>query len=505
MERKNSRLNDDAQLPPPAMLSGISEEQLRDFLPTSHIPRSLKIRLIRDMREREQYERLTHISELRSRRANASWSSYTFGCVTGQSTFLVDAGKVGFLKENETFSFLDAGYHSYFFPGISFEGTADINTVNRAVTFGSAGFVTVTEGYIGVLMVGSEYRLLPPGTYQWDNAAVRFESAVSISSANAKLGPFSLVTVSEGQVAATYNNGTLHMLGHKEESISRTYFLDDPKWVLGAFLSTAVQTDRLEGNDLLSKDNVELLMVAMSEWRIVDPVAAVTHCAPAMEEIRGKVNQLVRAAIARIVAGTNIGAGPVSGSMARPIVEARPVATGTVTAAAGAILAKPQDEADLAHLMQSAAAARHMGELSTNMAHMGIEVIGVFVPEKRMKNNDIREQIARQAVIGIKADAERAAADARAYAMIAESRAAAEAKRQMADAEAYSRITAAKAEAEAIQVVSGAQAEAGRTLGPADSTAARIALTDRTASALSNAKVTIFSGAPAQMPFMLNQ
>ncbi|CUG46614.1 Hypothetical protein, putative [Bodo saltans] len=488
--------------------SGISEEELLEFLPTSHLPRSLKLRLIRDMREGEQYERLTHTSQLRSRRANASWGSYTFGCLTGQSTFLVDAGKVGFLKENETFAFLDAGYHSYFFPGVSFEGTADINTINRAVTFGSAGFVTVTEGFIGVLMVGSEYRLLAPGTYQWDNPAVRFETAVAISSANAKLGPFSLVTVSEGQVASTYNNGTLHMLGHKEASSSRTYFLDDPKWVLGAFLSTAVQTDRLEGNDLLSKDNVELLMVAMSEWRIIDPVAAVTHCAPTMEEIRGKVNQLVRAAIARIVAGTNIGAGPVSGSMSRPIVEARPVANGTVvggSAAAAAILSKPTEEADLAHLMQSSAAARHMGELSTNMAQMGIEVIGVFVPEKRMKNDDIREQVARQAVIGIKADAERAAADARAYATIAESRAAAEAKRQMADAEAYSRITAAKAEAEAIQVVSGAQAEAGRTLGAPDSTAARIALTDRTATALSNAKVTIFSGAPSQMPFMLNQ
>ncbi|CUF54605.1 transmembrane protein, putative [Bodo saltans] len=477
----------------------VSEADLSAFIPSSHLPRSLKLRLLRDMAEREQYERLTHISQLRLRQPNASWGTHKFGCFLCQTTFLVDAGKVGMLKENETFSFLDAGYHAYCCAGISFEGTADINTVNRAIVFGSAGFVTVAEGYIGVLMVGADYRLLAAGTYQWENPAVRFEGAVAISDENARLGPFSLVTVAEGQVAATYNNGTLHILGHRELSGSRSYFLDDPKWLLGAFLSTAVQTDRLEGNDLLSKDNVELLMVAMSEWRIVDPVAAVTHCSPDMDGIRTKVNQLVRAAIARIVAGTNIGAGPVSGSMAKPIVEA------VAVAASGHGGKQHVEEADLAHMMQSSTAARHMGELSANMAQMGVEVIGVFVPEKRMKNDDIREQVARQAVIGIKADAERSAADARAYAMIAESRAAAEAKRQMADAEAYSRVTSAKAEAEAIQLVSVAQAEAGQTLGTPESTAARLALTDRTATALAKAKVTIFSGAPSKMPFMLSE
>jgi regulator of protease activity HflC (stomatin/prohibitin superfamily) len=478
-----------------------SDEDLAAFLPSSHLPRSLKLRLLRDMGEREQYERLAHISHLRLRQPNASWATHTFGCFLCQTSCLVDAGKIGFLKENETFSFLDAGYHAFCCAGVSFEGTADINTVNSAIVFGSAGFVTVAEGYIGVLMVGADYRLLPSGTYQWDNPAIRFEGAVPLSSENAQLGPFSLVTVSEGQVAATYNNGTLHILGHQEQSGSRSYFLDDPKWLLGAFLSTAVQTDRLEGNDLLSKDNVELLMVAMSEWRIVDPVAAVTHCAPSMEEIRVKVNQLVRATIARIVAGTNIGAGPVSGSMSKPIVDAVPVSSAPQSSGTQPSMAL---EPELAHLMQSSTAARHMGELSANMAQMGVEVIGVFVPEKRMKNDDIREQVAKQAVIGIRADAERSAADARAYAMIAESRAAAEAKRQMADAEAYSRVTSAKAEAAAIEVISAAHADAGRTLGAPDSTAARIALTDRTATALSKANVTIFSGAPSQMPFMLN-
>lgn len=467
------------------------------LLSNSNLPVSLKQRLMHDMQDSSHFNRLNHVANLVQRAPNTSWGGYTSACLFGHKACLVDTGMVGLLKENENFEFLAPGYHSLPFMGVEFIDTVPLNTINKPVINGSAGFVTISEGNIGVMTVGAQYRLLAPGTYQWNNPAVRFESAVSICTSSAQLGPFTLVTVPEGMVAATYNNGQLRMLGHNESG-SRTYFLDDPKWVFGAFLSTSNQTDRLEGNDLLSKDNVELLMVAMSQWRISDPVAAVTHCAPTMQEIRLKVNQLVRAAIARIVAGTNIGAGPVSGSMARPVVGAKVVTEGIPVPRQ-----PPGEEVDLSHLMQSTVAVKHMAELSANMAQMGIEVVGVFVPEKRMKNDDIREQVAKQAVIGIRADAERAAADAKAYATVAAARAEAEAKRQTAEADAFAKVTAARAEAESIAIVTSAQAKAGELLGNSDSTAARIALTGATASALSNAKVTIFSGAPSHIPFML--
>ena len=139
-------------------------------------------------------------------------------------------------------------------------------------------------------------------------------------------------------------------------------------------------------------------------------------------------------------------------------------------------------DADLSHLMQSEQATRHMAELTRHMVEMGVEVIGVYVPEKRMKNDDIRQEVAKQAVIGIKAEAERSCADATAYAT----------------------ITAARAEAQAIEELATAHARAGQLLGSPEQTAARLALTEKTAQALSGASVTIFSGSPGQMPFMLN-
>jgi regulator of protease activity HflC (stomatin/prohibitin superfamily) len=123
-----------------------------------------------------------------------------------------------------------------------------------------------------------------------------------------------------------------------------------------------------------------------------------------------------------------------------------------------------------------------MAELTAIMTSMGIEVIGVYVPEKRMKNDDIRQEVAKQAVIGIKAEAERSAADAKAYAT----------------------IQAARAEAEAIETLARAHAEAGQKLGSPESTAARMALTETTAKALQGSTMTIFSGAPDKIPFLLN-
>eukprot|EP00658_Telonema_sp_P-2_P012785 TRINITY_DN14869_c0_g2_i4.p1 TRINITY_DN14869_c0_g2~~TRINITY_DN14869_c0_g2_i4.p1 ORF type:complete len:303 (-),score=107.86 TRINITY_DN14869_c0_g2_i4:487-1395(-) len=254
----------------------------------------------------------------------------------------------------------------------------------------------------------------------------------------------------------------------------RTFFLDDPKWVHSTFLSLKEQTDKLEGNDLLSRDNVEILMVAMSQWMIFDAHRAISHCAEDMEKIRVKVNQLVRATIARIVAGTSIGAG--GGGTGATMNHGAPDAHHSNNNDTN------EGQNDLAHLMVSDTARLHMTELSTNLSRLGVRVHGVYIPERYFKNNDLRQEIARQAVIGIKAEAERSAADAASYAMVAK----------------------ARAEAEAIAEVARAHADAGKLLGGPTETAARMALSEITAKALSGANVTIFSGAPDQMPFMLS-
>ena len=316
---------------------------LRRTLDESSLPDNLKARLMRDSDGGQQYRRLLSIAELTVRAPNSSYLGYKLGGCACRETVLVTEGNVAMLMDNGSGSFLGPGYHSVPVFGVEVGEQVSLSTLNRVVKCETAGFITITEGNIGVLQLGSEYRLLAPGSYEWDSPVVGNITAVNIRANASQLGPFSLVTVTDGTVAVTYHHGSLRILGWSPEEppvgslaassaarlgsktspvgTSRTYFMDDPNWVHKSFLSTQMQTDRLEGNDLLSKDNVELLMVAMSQWRIVNPWLAITQCGPDMDNISTKVDQLVRATIARIVAGTCIGAGPVSGHMTRPIAQ----------------------------------------------------------------------------------------------------------------------------------------------------------------------------------------
>jgi len=252
---------------------------------------------------------------------------------------------------------------------------------------------------------------------------------------------------------------------------SRTFFLDDPRWRFSNFLSLRRQTDRLEGNDLLSKDNVEVLLVAMAQWRIIDAQLCATQCAPDMRDVRKKIDDLVRATIARIVASSALGqTSGAANSAAHVGVEAN-----------SAIGHAEDNDGTLAHVMLSKDAIMHMNELKTTMHRLGIEVFGVYIPEKRIKSDETRRAVASQAVIGIKAEQDRSSADAKAYAT----------------------TVAARAEAESIRVVSEAHKAAGEMLGSSKATGAKLALAQQTGKALGQGTtITLFSEKPTDLPYL---
>jgi regulator of protease activity HflC (stomatin/prohibitin superfamily) len=475
-------------MPPPFALN--ADNSLERFLARFRLPAALVERLLHDATSNSHYRRLKSFDELDMVPANSTYGGNALGSLMCMTTVLISDDSIGCMTVGEVDVFLQCGYHKFCGCGRELQSIQKLNQPGKAVLNGTRGFVSVPEGQIGVLLVGAEYRLLAPGLYEWNSPLVQFRGNVSISGNFVNLGPYALLTVPDGQVAVTYNNGDLRILGltGRDGGTSaaagpRTYFLDDPRWIHHGFLSLQTQTDRLDGNDLLTKDHVEILMVAMSEWRIVDPTRAIMHCGSTMADIQAKVDALVRATIARIVAGTSIGSGPVSGHVATRgggnVVVGQPV-----PAAAGegkGSSASADDDSDMSQMMQTTAAVKHMAELTANMTAMGVEVLGVYVPEKQIKNTGIREQIANQAVIGIKAEAERAAADAAAYTITRK----------------------ARADAEAIEVVARAHAEAGQMLGGVDSTAARLALTEKMVSVLDGANVTLMSGMPHNTPFLL--
>ena len=112
------------------------------------------------------------------------------------------------------------------------------------------------------MQLGSEFRLLAPGTYEWNSTMVVDVQAVDITTAVSQLGPYTLLTTPQGKAAVTYHHGTLRILGLPEtrprgapessaacdhvnaSAVSRTFFMDDPNWVHKGFLSTQMQTVR---------------------------------------------------------------------------------------------------------------------------------------------------------------------------------------------------------------------------------------------------------------------
>ncbi|ATZ80211.1 hypothetical protein BMW23_0152 [Bodo saltans virus] len=337
-----------------------------------NLPANLLNRMRQDSAKNEYFRKVEQFNfiEPNSNYKEYMWSVLTFGkiCV------LVSSGSVGILCEGEKIYFLDEGYHSFSSFGTIFLGERKINIVDNAIVCGSSGFVTISQDHIGVMLVKSEYKILPPGSYQWNNPYVSFKTSIQINEQNIKIGPYQLISVVDGTVAITYKNGKLNILG--ENDSERIFFLDNPNWIVHGYLDLGTQISKLEDNDLLSKDNVEIVVTAIAEWKIVNSKKAIIECGRSMKEITEKVTQLFCATISRIVANINIDC----------------LSTETNTQDINNGISQ-QTTTSILSLMQSTVAKKYMTELSTNMNQIGIKVIEIYAPEKHMKNDDVRHHV----------------------------------------------------------------------------------------------------------------
>ena len=338
------------------------------------------------------------------------------------------------------------------------------------------------------MQYGSEYKLLSPGTYQWDSPMISSVTAVDIRPNYVELGPYRLVTVPKGEVAVTNDGGELRILGYEGKGagvpeernmtnqLSRTFFLDNAKWEYEGLLSVSKQTDPLPQLDIMSKEHLALLIKSMSEWCIVDPYLAVEKGGRTMLQISSKVNDLVRASISRIVAGTTIGSEPVSASIAHP------VQTGKVVSANDDERTDRQQPAQFRSL-QSEIATTCKAEMSAHLSDMGIEVLGIYAPEIHFKNDDTRQKVVDASMIGRVALIRQAAADA----------------------EYYADLKKAQAQAETIRLIAEAHKAADEMIGQPGSITAQLALIRETGRALSStsSSVTFFQDKVANLEKMM--
>ena len=147
------------------------------LLNRSGLPKALVDRLLEDVDGGEHFRRVASIQHVRAVDPNSSYWGAAYACCCSQGV-MVPNGTLGKLKDENDFVFLKPGYHRFSAFGQEYLGEVTTNDPDRAVIHGSAGFVTITEGHIGTLLVGSTFRLLAPGVYEWNSPAVRFLQSV---------------------------------------------------------------------------------------------------------------------------------------------------------------------------------------------------------------------------------------------------------------------------------------------------------------------------------------
>jgi regulator of protease activity HflC (stomatin/prohibitin superfamily) len=108
--------------------------------------------------------------------------------------------------------------------------------------------------------------LLPPGLHSWVSETIRFDKMHRLDDTPVlQLGPYTIVTVDDGYVAITINNGKQILLEG-----GQTHLLTHQKWRFERFMNMKLQSDDLRQLTVSTADNLLILINALVTWRVSD-------------------------------------------------------------------------------------------------------------------------------------------------------------------------------------------------------------------------------------------
>lgn len=183
--------------------------------------------------------------------------------------------KLGYDGKGEYF-FFGPGVHQVLDPYISVVNDV-VPVTTPAIVHGDRTIVTVDQGFIGYCTERGQPVMLPPGMHQWKSATLKFQRLIDLNQAVIELGPWTLLTIDQGYMAVTQDNGQQVILDG-----GAVYLLTHRNWKFEKFVSTKIQTDELKRIEAASADNVIMLVDATVLWRISDVETAVRMSAETM-------------------------------------------------------------------------------------------------------------------------------------------------------------------------------------------------------------------------------
>lgn len=189
----------------------------------------------------------------------------------------VPASHVGFLMdEKNNYLFLQPGMHNI--SGYFMHIPSEPKPLRGHIRHGNRTILVIEQGFLGYATDNGQPVLLPPGIHVWTSESLEFLKSISLSAHLIHLGPYTLVTVDEGYVAITQNNGKQVIL-----SGGHSHFLNHINWKFEKFMSMKIQTDELDRTIATSADNVEMEVYATVNWKIIDAKVAAIMAAETMQ------------------------------------------------------------------------------------------------------------------------------------------------------------------------------------------------------------------------------
>ena len=77
----------------------------------------------------------------------------------------------------------------------------------ETIVNGDRSIVTVPQGCVGYCTDRGQPVLLPPGMHQWQSPTLKFQTLIDLNKPVIPLGPWTLLTIDQGYMAVTQDNG----------------------------------------------------------------------------------------------------------------------------------------------------------------------------------------------------------------------------------------------------------------------------------------------------------
>lgn len=364
---------------------------------------------------------------------------YLFG-----KSFTVRQGELALTWNNGEPEIYGPGLHYLVSPLHNYHSSVPIN--QKIINLGPIKIITVNEGEIGVSRNNGRLEILRPGRHVLESATHIFEEFKSLNQKHIQIGQKTIVTAEQGEVGITFLNGALQLVREGARKV-----LHQASHVFKGFLSVKQETKTLDEIKVSTADNVELKIKADVIYRITNPELAITKA----NDIHRNVRERAEGVLSNVFRHHNFseiatvtlkrdGDGETvyqSGGKKRPHRKRGDLVIGDQI--------HTEEENELVDQLKN----EFLKDLSHNLQEVGVEVSNMLITNLEFVDTKLQAEMAKRAVITATVDGQRDAARAKADVIRLEQ-----------DGTNDATISAARADAESIKIKAAARAEAMRTL-----------------------------------------